>query len=249
MKKPIIKTDEEIATLKKAGKMHREIIDHVKQAIRVGVTTWELNEIAETMCAKMHVAPAFKGYGGFPAALCTSLNDEVVHGIPAKHTILKVGDILSIDFGIIYQGLYTDAAFTVGIGDISDTAKKIIAVTKEALSRGVKVVTEGVTTGDIGAVIQGYVESEGFSVVRDCVGHGVGRKLHEPPEVPNFGNKREGAKLLENMVIAVEPIVNAGDFRVKTQKDHWTVVTDDGSLSAHFEHTVVVKRGNCEIII
>lgn len=249
MKKPIKKTEEEIQVMRDAAKIHTEIIEKVKKLIRPGVTTWELNELAEDECERRNVIPAFKGYGGFPAALCTSLNNEVVHGIPSKETVLKEGDILSLDFGLYYKGYYTDAAFTVGIGSIAQEAQKLINVTKEALNLGMKQARAGAYTGDIGAAIQTYVESHGFSVVRDCIGHGVGQKLHEPPEVPNYGEKGRGTRLEENVTIAIEPIVNIGDFKVKTLKDQWTIVTQDQSLSAHFEHTVRIKKGGCEIII
>ena len=249
MKRPIIKTEEEIKLMKEGGKIHKEIIEKVKKNVIVGVSTWELNKIAEDMCKKFEVEPAFKGYGGFPAALCTAVNQEVVHGIPSKEVILREGDIIGMDFGIKYNNLYTDAAITLPVGEISEEAQQLLFVTKEALRLGLQEVREGATTGDIGAAVQKYVESNNFSVVRDCIGHGVGRNLHEPPEVPNYGNAGEGTVLKENMTIAVEPIVNIGDFEVETLKDHWTIVTKDGQLSAHFEHSIAVKKGGYEIII
>jgi methionyl aminopeptidase len=249
MKRPVIKTGKEIRLMKEAGKIHKKIIEKVIKNVKVGVSTWELNKIAEDMCRKQDVQPAFKGYGGFPAALCVAINHEVVHGVPSKEIILREGDIIGMDFGIKYNGLYTDAAITLPVGKVSPEVQKLLDVTKEALKIGVEKVQEGVFTGDIGAAIQKYVESNGFSVVRDCIGHGVGRHLHEPPEVPNYGNAGEGTILKENMTIAIEPIVNMGDFKVKTLKDHWTIVTKDGQRSAHFEHTVVVKKGGYEIII
>jgi methionyl aminopeptidase len=249
MKKPVIKTEKEIAYMKEAGKIHEDIIGKVTKRVGIGVSTWELNKIAEEQCKKYKVEPAFKGYGGFPGALCTSINHEVVHGVPSKTILLRDGDIFSIDFGIKYKGIYTDAATTLPIGNISQEAQKLLDVTKKALEKALKIVKAGIKTGDIGATVQQYVESEGFSVVRECIGHGVGKKLHEPPEVPNYGEFGEGEALRENMTIAVEPIVNIGDFKVKTLKDHWTIVTADKSLSAHFEHTIVVKKGGYEIII
>ncbi len=249
MKKPIIKTEEEIRLMKEAGKIHKKIMEEVKRHVVIGISTWELNKIAEDMCRKYDVEPAFRGYGGFPAALCTSVNQEVVHGIPSKKVILIEGDIIGMDFGIKYNDLYTDAAITLPIGKVNEETQKLLSVTKKALSIGLQKVKEGAATGDIGAAIQKHVESNGFSVVRDCIGHGVGRYLHEPPEIPNYGNAGEGTILKENMTIAIEPIVNMGDFKVETLKDHWTIVTKDRKLSAHFEHTVVVKKDGYEIII
>jgi methionyl aminopeptidase len=243
-----IKTDEQIRHMIEGGKMLHEVLHMVAQSVRPGISTFELNELAENICRKRKITPSFKGYGGFPAAICTSTNNEVVHGIPSKKQILKEGDIISIDFGVFHEGLHTDSAITVPVGAISDEDTVLLTVTKKALDVGLSVIHEGATIGDIGAAIQNHVESNGFSVVRECIGHGVGATLHEPPEVPNYGNQGQGPVLKCNMTLAIEPIVNIGNHQVKTLSDQWTVATMDGKKSAHFEHTIVVLKDSCKII-
>jgi methionyl aminopeptidase len=193
------------------------------------------------------VIPAFLGYHGYPATVCVSLNDEIVHGIPDEREI-KDGDIVSMDLGCIYKGFVADAAVTVGVGAVSPEAQRLIEVTRQALERGIGAARAGTRLGEIGAAIQGYVEGEGFSVVREYVGHGVGRQMHEDPQVPNYGSPDSGPMLREGMVIAIEPMVNAGDWRTKRDSDNWTVRTLDGSLSAHFEHTIAVRDGEAEVL-
>ncbi|MDO9515881.1 MAG: type I methionyl aminopeptidase, partial [Syntrophales bacterium] len=208
---------------------------------RPGITTSELNEYAEVITQKRGARPAFKGYGGFPFALCTSLNSEVVHGFPSDRP-LEEGDIISLDYGVYHNGYYGDSAITVAVGRISASAARLMQVTEEALYKGIEKAREGNRLGDISFAVQSCAEKAGFSVVRDYVGHGIGKDLHEDPPVPNFGMKGRGVKLRAGMVIAIEPMVNEGSYVVGVKPDGWTVVTDDGSLSAHFEHTIAVTE-------
>jgi methionyl aminopeptidase len=223
------------------------ILDGLAKAAQIGVTTSQLNKLAEELIEEADAKPAFKGYGQppFPAALCTSLNSCVVHGIPSDYK-LKEGDLLGLDCGVIFEGLFTDAAMTVCIGSISDKSKKLLDVTRDALDQSLSVIRAGATTGDIGAMTQKVVEKAGFSVVRDLAGHGVGYAVHEPPTVPNYGKPGTGTKLEAGMVIAVEPMVTAGTWRLKTADNGWDACTEDGSMTAHFERTVVVTEDGYE---
>jgi methionyl aminopeptidase len=236
----IIKTDLEIEYMRQAGIVVRDTLLKLEEAIKPGITTAELDRIAEEYILKHDAKPSFKGYYGFPASICSSLNNEVVHGIPSKKTILQEGDILSVDCGALLNGYQGDAARTFGVGNISKEAQKLIDVTRESFFKGVEFAKVGNRLSDISASIQHYVESFGYSVVRDYVGHGIGKKMHEDPEVPNYGRPGRGPKLMHGMVLAIEPMVNIGDYTVRTEANDWTVVTEDGSLSAHYENTVAI---------
>lgn len=218
-----------------------EALDGVKKIIAPGITTMELDRFVESFIVSKGATPAFKGYKGYPASLCTSINEQVVHGIPSK-TKLKQGDIISLDLGVYYKRFYGDAAATSPVGEIGSSAKKLIAVTEEALYIGINNAVAGNRVSDISAGIQSYVEGNGFSVVKNFVGHGIGRELHEEPQIPNFGRRGEGQVLMVGMTLAIEPMVNAGTWEVSILNDGWTAVTKDGSLSAHFEHTVVITE-------
>ncbi|SDL18579.1 type I methionyl aminopeptidase [Natronincola ferrireducens] len=242
-----IKSRQEIEIMHRAGKIVAETHELLKEAIKPGVTTRELDEMAEAYIKKSGAIPAFKGYGGFPASICTSINHEVVHGIPGlKH--LEDGDIISIDIGALYDGYYGDAAKTHGVGKISEKAQKLIDVTKQSFYEGIKYASEGNRLSDISHAIQTYVEEKGFSVVRNYVGHGIGTKMHEEPQVPNYGPPGKGPRLKAGMVLAIEPMINAGTYEVKVLTDGWTVVTLDGKYSAHYEHTVAITQGEPEIL-
>lgn len=244
-----IKTDEEIEIMRKAGKILAEILRELEVYTRVGITTEDIDRKASILCRKFGVVPAFKGYNGFPACICSGLNDTVVHGIPNKKEVLKEGDILSIDMGIIYKNYYSDMAVSLGLGEISNEAKKLLSATKMSRDAGAKMAIEGNTIGDIGFAMQEVAELAGFSIVREMVGHGIGKKLHEEPEVPGYGIKGKGTKLLKNMVLAIEAIVNEGTPDITTSsKDGWTTKTKDGKLSALFEHTVVVGEKEHEVL-
>lgn len=216
--------------------------------VQPGMTTGALDEGARTLMKRAKVTPAFLGYHGFPAVICTSVNAQVVHGIPSDRCELKDGDILGLDIGIVHERLYTDMAVTVPVGKVDDAAARLLRATRTALDRAVRYIRPGRTTGDLGAEIQSYVESEGFSVVRDLVGHGVGGAVHEDPMIPNFGVRGQGPAFAEGMVIAVEPMVTAGGWHVRTEKDGWTVTTLDGSLAAHFEHTLILTKDGADVI-
>jgi len=244
----VLKTPAEIARMRAACDVVREVLDDLVRAAVPGVSTAELDRLARARTRERRAAPAFLGYHGFPAALCVSLNDEVVHGIPSPARLLAEGDVVGLDYGVVLDGWYGDAARTVAVGSVSAAAARLLDVGREALARAVAAVRPGATTGDLGAAVQRYVESEGCSVVRDFVGHGIGRRLHELPHLPNFGTPGAGAKLVPGMVIAIEPMVNAGGAEVSQLDDGWTAVTADGSLSAHFEHTVAVTENGPEIL-
>ncbi len=246
--KPIIKSAEEIELLRRANAIVMEVLLTLREMVRPGLSTYEFEEEALKICDKRGVKPAFKGYRGYPYALCVSINEEVVHGMPSKDRVLKEGDIVSFDFGVIYEGYYGDAALTVGVGKVSEEAERLMKVTEEALYKGIDKAHFGNRVGDISHAIQRHVESHGFSVIRDFVGHGVGRSLHEPPEVPNFGKPGRGPKLEVGMVIAIEPMVSAGSYEVEILKDGWTAVTKDRSLAAHFEHSVAITPKGPEIL-
>ena len=237
----IIKSQKEIEIMREAGKIVAETHEILKSAIIPGISTLELDKIAEENIRKYNAIPSFKGYGGFPGTICASVNEEVVHGIPGNR-ILKEGDIVSLDVGAYYKGYHADAAKTHGVGIISEENRKLIEVTKESFYEGIKFAKLGYRLSDISHAIQAHVEKHGFSVVRDLVGHGVGTELHEDPQVPNYGPPGKGPRLKEGMVIAIEPMINAGHYHVKTLLDGWTIVTIDGKNSAHYEHTIAITE-------
>ena len=238
----ILKSPDEIKIMQEANQIVAETLDILREKIEPGKSTWQLNRLAEKYIEKRNAEPAFKGYRGFPGSVCISINEEVVHGIPSKKMILQEGDIISIDFGVKYKGFYGDAAITVPVGKISSENEKLLKVTKEALYKGIDQARAGNRINDISKAVQRYVEQAGFSVVRQFVGHGIGYELHEPPEIPNYNRKERTPKLVPGMVLAIEPMVNAGMYEVQVLNDGWTVVTRDKSASAHFEHSVAVTE-------
>lgn len=243
----IIKNDQEIEYMRKAGRLVGETLARLEEIIRPGVTTAEIDKIAEEFIVKHNAKPSFKGYHGFPASICASVNQEVVHGFPSGR-ILQEGDIISIDCGALLNGYQGDAARTIPVGKVSSEAEKLIQVTRDSFFKAVEMAHVGNRLTDISAAVQNYVESFGFSVVRDFVGHGIGRDMHEDPEVPNFGRPGRGPKLVHGMVLAIEPMVNIGKYDVKVEANDWTVVTEDGSLSAHYENTVAILMNGPEIL-
>lgn len=243
-----IKRQEEIALMREAGRIVSEILDELEKAVAPGVTTWDLDALSEKLIYEKGARPAFKGYHGFPACLCASVNNEVVHGIPSKRRKLQEGDLMKLDFGVVYRGFFGDSARTVPVGNVSPDAQALLAATREALQKGIQAMVAGNRLGDIGHAVQSYVEARGYSVVRDFSGHGIGRHLHETPEVPNYGQKGSGMKLRPGMVLAVEPMVNQGTYEVGLLDDDWTAVTLDNKLSAHFEHTVLITKGGPEVL-
>lgn len=242
-----IKSENEIALMKKAGEILAGALELIEQNIRPGVTTEKLDKLAEKYIKKNDAKPSFKGYSGYPASICASINEEVVHGIPGKRR-LNEGDIIGIDIGVCYAGYHADAARTYGVGKISDEAKHLIEVTRESFFKGIAKLREGVRLGDVSYAIQTFVEENGYSVVRDLVGHGIGSSLHEEPDVPNYGIADKGLRLKQGMTLAIEPMVNLGTYEIEVLDDDWTCVTADGMLSAHYENTVVVTKDGCEII-
>ena len=237
------KSPDEIEKMRRSGHMVREVLDTVRQLVVPGATTMDLERAAEKLIADFGAKPAFKGYYGYPCVLCTSINEEIVHGIPSEKRVLKAGDIVSIDCGVVFDGFYGDAAITVPVGEsVSPALKKLLEVTEASLYKGIEQARIGNTIGHVGSAIQKHVEAAGFSVVREFVGHGIGTKLHEAPQIPNFGRKGQGAELTEGMVLAIEPMVNSGRPEAKVLGDKWTAVTVDGSYSAHFEHCVAVTK-------
>lgn len=243
-----IKSQHEIELMREAGKILAKTHDELAKAIRPGMTTLEIDKIGEEIIRSYGCIPSFLNYEGYPASICVSVNDEVVHGIPSKDRILVDGDIVSLDAGVIYKGYHSDAARTVAVGEISEEAKKLIEVTRQSFFEGIKFAKEGYHLHDISNAIGDYCESRGYGVVRDLVGHGIGRNLHEDPEIPNFRQRRRGIKLQAGMTLAVEPMVNIGTCEVSWLDDDWTVVTDDGSLSAHYENTILITKGEPEIL-
>ncbi len=243
-----IKTENEISLMREAGRIlnlvHEEMIKHIKP----GMSTWEVDKIGHECILSHGCKPSFLNYEGYPASICVSVNDEVVHGIPSKKRILKDGDIVSLDAGVIYKGWQSDAARTVAVGTITAEAQKLIDVTKQSFFEGIKFARAGNHLSEIGAAVEDYVVANGFSCVRDLVGHGIGRNLHEDPQVPNFHMKRRGVRLCAGMTLAVEPMVNIGRYDVCWEDDGWTVVTEDGSLSAHYENTILITDGDPEIL-
>ena len=243
----VCRSHAEIEKLRRVNQLVARILAELRQVVVPGITTTDIDELAERRVREAGAEPAFKGYHGYPATVCASVNEQVVHGIPSNRPLV-VGDIVSIDMGAKLDGFYGDCAVTVPVGAVSPQATELLRVTEEALFRGIDTVRPGARVSDIGAAVQGHVEAQGFSVVREFVGHGIGTALHEEPQVANYGPAGHGPRLSEGMVIAIEPMVNAGKPAVKVLSDGWTAVTKDKSLSAHFEHTVVVTREGCEIL-
>lgn len=228
--------------MRRSGALLRQVHAAVGEAVKPGATTMDLERVAEAKIRELGAKPAFKGYNNYPACLCTSVNHEVIHGIPSDKKVLQEGDIVSVDCGLILDGYFSDAAVTYPVGKLSMAARKLLDVTKASLEQAIREVQVGATLGDIGAAVQEMCEGEGFGVVREFVGHGIGKHMHEDPQVPNYGRRGKGAKLKAGMVLAIEPMINVGGADVKVLKDGWTAVTVDGSLSAHFEHTVAVTK-------
>ncbi|HEX3940984.1 MAG TPA: type I methionyl aminopeptidase [Acidobacteriaceae bacterium] len=245
----MIKSPQEIAKMRRSGGVVRQVLDDVRSLVKAGVTTLDLEHAAEKKIRELGAVPAFKGYHGYPCVLCTSVNEQVVHGIPSGERVLVDGDIVSIDCGVVIDGYYGDSAITVPVGKkVTPNAMRLLDVTQASLENAIQTVRPGATLGDIGAAVQEVVEAGGFSVVRDFVGHGIGTRMHEDPQVPNYGQRGEGTKLREGMVLAIEPMVNAGKPAVQVLSDGWTAVTQDGSLSAHFEHTVAVTAEGAMVL-
>ena len=238
----VCKSSAEIEKMRRSGRIVRQVLNMVKAAVAPGVSTMDLERIAEKKIQELGAKPAFKGYYDYPCVLCTSVNEQIVHGIPSEKRVLKDGDIVSIDCGVVLDGFYGDAAITVPVGTVKPEVTKLLQVTEQSLQRAIDATVVGNTVGDIGAAVQSIVEENGFSVVRDFVGHGIGTRLHEDPQVPNYGVKGFGTKLKEGMVLAIEPMVNAGKPGAKVLDDKWTAVTEDGSFSAHFEHCIAVTK-------
>jgi len=243
----IIKNDKQILLMRRAGRITAEILEVLAENIKPGMKTKELDTIAGGELEKRKAKSSFKGYHGFPGNLCVSINDEVVHGIPGEH-IIQEGDIVSLDFGVVYNGWQGDSALTLGVGRVDLEASRLIEVTREALVAGIDKARRKARLGDISAAVQSYVEGKGFFVVREYTGHGIGREMHEDPSIPNFGAPGTGPRLEKGMTLAIEPMVNAGGWRTKLASDGWTVLTRDGSLSAHFEHTILITEGEAEIL-
>jgi methionyl aminopeptidase len=241
------KTEKEIELIRESGRITAQTLDLLEKAIAPGISTLELDRMAEEFIRSSGAIPAFKGYRGYPRTVCISVNDEVVHGIPGNRK-LKEGDIVGLDMGVILKGWYSDSARTVAVGMIDDKAQRLIQVTRESLFKGIEKCVDGNHISDISVAVQTHVESHGYSVVRDLVGHGVGRSLHEEPQVPNYRANGQNPKLRPGLVLAIEPMVNLGTYKVNIKRDNWTIVTEDGSLSAHFEHTVAITRNGPHIL-
>ena len=243
----ILKQQSEIEKIRASNGIVAEILAELKEAVQEGITTLDLDRISEELVLKKGAKPAFKGYRGYPFSLCASINEQVIHGLPSQR-VLTEGDIVGLDFGVYYHGYYGDAALTVPVGRISKEASMLLKATEESLDRAIREAKVGNRLGDISAAVQNHVEAVGFSVVRDFVGHGIGRNLHEDPQIPNYGTKGRGAALKVGMVLAIEPMVNAGTYKVRMLTDGWTAVTADGRLSAHFEHTIAITDHGPEIL-
>lgn len=243
-----IKSQREIELMREAGKILYEVHEELARMIKPGITTWDIDKKGRKLIESYGCTPSFLNYNGYPASICVSVNEEVVHGIPDKRHFLREGDIVSLDAGVIYKGYHSDAARTYGVGQISEAAQKLIDVTKQCFFEGIKYAKEGCHLHEISAAISAYAESFGFGVVRDLVGHGVGSALHEDPQVPNHRQETRGMRLKAGMTLAIEPMINAGRYNVKWLDDDWTVVTTDGSLSAHYENTVLITDGEPEIL-
>jgi methionyl aminopeptidase len=245
----VCKSQAEIEKMRHSGRILRQVLNAVRELAVAGASTMDLEHAAEEKIKELGARPAFKGYHDYPCVLCTSVNQEIVHGIPSQRRVLKAGDIVSIDCGVVVDGYYADAAITVPVGGATTPElQRLLDVTRESLYRGIEAARLGNSVGDVGAAVQEYVEANGFSIVREFVGHGIGRQLHEEPQVPNFGVRGHGARLEEGMVLAIEPMVNAGRPGARLLSDKWTAVTEDGSYSAHFEHCVAVTRNGPMIL-
>lgn len=244
----VLRSQREIEKIRKSCLIVAEILEQLREHVRPGVTTWELNALSEELAARHRAKPAFKGYHGFPFALCTSVNEEVVHGMPSKQRHLTDGDLISLDFGVVVDGYYGDAAITVPVGKASAEARGLCQVTEDALYEGIRQIHPGHRLSDISHAIQQFVEKRGYSVVREFVGHGIGQQLHESPQIPNYGPAGKGVQLKPGMVFAIEPMINQGGAEVEILQDQWTAVTVDRRLSAHFEHTVAVTDNEPDIL-
>lgn len=244
----VLRSQREIEKIRNACLIVAEILQRLRERIQPGISTWDLNAFSEELARKRSAIPAFKGYHGYPFSLCASVNFEVVHGMPSKKTILQAGDIISLDFGVSVGGYYGDSAITVPVGEISPEAQNLCSVAETSLYRGIAKAAIGNRLSDISHAIQSYVESHGYSVVREFVGHGIGQALHEPPQIPNYGPPGKGVKLKEGMVFAIEPMINLGAPEVEVLEDRWTAVTVDRRLSAHFEHTVAITQNGPDIL-
>ena len=243
-----IKSPREIELMREAGRILAKTHEELAKNLRPGMSTWDIDHMGEEIIRSYGCIPSFKNYNGYPASICVSVNDEVVHGIPHKEHFLDEGDIVSLDAGVIYKGYHSDAARTYGIGEIDDDAKKLIEVTRQSFFEGIKFAKAGNHLNDISAAIQKYAESFGFGVVRDLVGHGIGSHLHEDPEIPNFARKRKGILLQPGMTLAIEPMITEGSYEVVWLDDDWTVMTEDGGWAAHYENTILVTEGEPEIL-
>ena len=243
-----IKSARELAYMREAGRVVALTKKKLSEVIRPGVTTGELDRIADREIKRLGAKPSFKGYMGFPATICTSINEEIVHGIPSDRRVIRKGDVLSVDVGAIVTGFHADSAFTIGVGDTSDEAQRLIDATRESLRLGIAQANVGARIGDISAAVQGYAERMGYGVVRQYVGHGIGRVLHEEPQVPNYGVPGRGPLLRHGMTIAIEPMLNLGCWETEQLEDGWTVVTADGAISAHFEDTIVIADNGTEVL-
>jgi methionyl aminopeptidase len=248
----ILKTNNELKIMREANRFIAIILSEIEEKIKPGVSTYELDQWAEQRLESLNARPAFKGYGSkgrvFPAALCTSINEEVVHGIPSKERILKEGDIIGIDIGSIYKGYHGDGAYTYAVGNISDEVRALMKCCKEALHIGIAQAKKGNRVSDISVAIDRFVTPKGYGIVRDLTGHGIGKSLHEEPQILNYDDGSKGQKIRENMTLAIEPMITSGSYQVRTLSDQWTVVTEDGSLSAHYEHTIAVTANGPEIL-
>ena len=243
-----IKSAREIALMRESGRILAEVHERLKEEIKPGISTYEIDRIGEKMIRSYGCTPSFLNYNGYPASICVSVNDEVVHGIPNKKRILKEGDIVSLDAGVIWKGYHSDAARTHGVGEISKEAQNLIDATRQSFYEGIKMAVSGNHLNDISKAVDSYISSFGYGIVRDLVGHGVGANLHEDPQIPNFAQRRRGTKLRPGMTLAVEPMINMGGWQVEWLEDDWTVVTKDGSLSAHYENTILTTDGEPEIL-
>ncbi|HKL80502.1 MAG TPA: type I methionyl aminopeptidase [Mobilitalea sp.] len=242
-----IKSEKEIELMRESGRILANVLEQVKGYVQPGISTLEIDRKCAEIIKGYHCIPSFLNYNGYPASICISVNDEVVHGIPSKDRILKDGDIVSLDCGVIYEGFHSDAARTVGVGEISKEARQLIEVTEQSFYEGIKFAREGHHLHEISEAVESYIEGFGYSAVRDLVGHGIGRNLHEEPQIPNFRQKRRGPKLEQGMTLAIEPMINIGRYDVAWLEDDWTVVTEDGSLSAHYENTILITEGEPQI--
>jgi len=243
----ILKLPDEIEKARASNRIVAEVLSRLREKVKPGVRTKDLDKFAEEIAQKRGAKPAFKGYQGYPHSLCISINEVVVHGMPSER-VLEEGDIVGLDFGVYYMGFFGDATITLPLGKVTEKASRLIQVTEQSLYAGIEQAKEGNRLGDISAAVQSTVENAGYSVVRDFVGHGIGKDLHEDPQIPNFGKKGRGIELKRGMILAIEPMVNAGKYKVKVLPDGWTVVTEDGSLSAHFEHSVAITDNGPDIL-